>query len=63
MSRLFKNNRGQGIMEYLIITSLVGIICIGAVKNFGDSLKDRIGRTKSKILSELDPSIYDSKDQ
>jgi Flp pilus assembly pilin Flp len=40
--KFMRNEKGQGIMEYVIISSLIGICCLVAVKNFGDKVKDRI---------------------
>lgn len=53
MKRFLKNEKGQGIMEYVIISSLVGICCLVAVKQFGDVVKKRIENMKSQIASEL----------
>ncbi|MFT6633563.1 MAG: hypothetical protein ACJAS4_003534, partial [Bacteriovoracaceae bacterium] len=32
--KLIKNQKGQGVMEYVILTGLVGIFCLAAVKKF-----------------------------
>lgn len=42
MKKIIKNEKGQGIMEYVIISSLIGICCLAAVKTFGEKVKDRI---------------------
>lgn len=55
--KLTKNNRGQGVMEYLIITSLVGIICLVTVKQFGSAIETRIKQMKRKITSEIRISV------
>ena len=51
--KLLNNSKGQGVMEYVIISSLVGIVCIGAVKGFGDVIKKRIETMKSEIVDNL----------
>jgi len=51
--RLFRNQKGQGMMEYMIITAVVGIFCLGAMKNFGDSVNTRIDQMKRKITSDI----------
>lgn len=33
-----KNNRGQGLMEYLILVALVAVVAIGAVKVVGKNI-------------------------
>lgn len=53
MKRLLKNEKGQGIMEYVIISSLVGICCLIAVKEFGEVVKKRIDNMKGQITDEL----------
>ncbi len=40
-------------MEYVIISSLVGIVCIVAVKGFGDVVKKRIETMKSSIVDNI----------
>lgn len=53
MKRFLKNQKGQGIMEYVIISSLVGICCLVAVKEFGDVVKKRIDNMKSSVVEEI----------
>lgn len=57
MNRLWKkglrNQKGQGVMEYVIISSLVGIVCITAVKGFGDVVKKRIETMQHSIVNNL----------
>lgn len=49
----FKNENGQGVMEYIILTSLVGIFCLMAVKKIGGSLNTRLNQIDKKITSEI----------
>lgn len=53
MKKFLKNQKGQGIMEYVIISSLVGICCLVAVKQFGDVVKKRIDNMKSAVTDEI----------
>jgi hypothetical protein len=53
MKKLINNQKGQGIMEYVILTSLIGIVSLVAVKNFGDVVKRRIDSMKSQIVTEI----------
>lgn len=53
MGKLIKNQKGQGIMEYIIISSLIGICCLVAVKQFGEVIQKRIDNMKSQIVSEI----------
>ena len=54
MKKLVKNEKGQGIMEYVIISSLVGICCLVAVRQFGDVVQKRINNMKSQISQEIE---------
>lgn len=50
----FKNEKGQGVMEYVIISSLVGIFCLIAVKEFGSVVKTRVNNMKEEIVKNID---------
>jgi len=54
MKKLLKNQKGQGVMEYVIISSLVGIVCIAAVKGFGEVVQKRVENMKSAIVKNID---------
>ena len=54
MKKYFKNQSGQGVMEYVIISSLVGIVCIIAVKSFGGVIKKRIESMQHSIVNNID---------
>ena len=51
--KFLANQNGQGVMEYVIISSLVGIVCIVAVKGFGDVVKKRIENMQHSIVENL----------
>ena len=53
MKKLFRNQTGQGLMEYVIISSLIGICCLTVVKQFGDVIQNRIEGMKQKITKEI----------
>ncbi len=53
MKKLMSNQKGQGIMEYVILTSLIGIVSLVAVKSFGEVVKKRIDSMRSQIVSEI----------
>ncbi len=54
MKNLLKNQKGQGVMEYVIISSLVGIVCIAAVKGFGGVIKKRIEYMENSIVHNIE---------
>ena len=47
------NQKGQGVMEYIIISALIGIICLGAVKQFGGVMKNRMDYMRSQIVETI----------
>lgn len=52
--KLTKNQKGQGVMEYVIISSLIGIVCITTVKQFGGVIKKRVEVMKQSIVDNID---------
>lgn len=50
------NQKGQGIMEYVIISSLIGIVCLVAMKQFGEVIDKRIKSMKSQIVDNIEVS-------
>ncbi len=53
MKKLIKNEKGQGIMEYVIISSLIGICCLVAVRQFGEVIQNRVENMKSQVTHEI----------
>jgi Flp pilus assembly pilin Flp len=41
-----KDNKGQSVMEYVLLTSLIGIFCLVAIKQFGETVKTRIQKNE-----------------
>lgn len=44
-----KDNRGQALVEYILIIALMSIIIISLVKYFGGYLKDAITKTSCNV--------------
>ena len=53
MKRRVKKQLGQGVMEYIIISSLVGIFCLVAIKQFGSVIQRRISVMKQAIVKNI----------
>jgi hypothetical protein len=51
--KVLTNQKGQGIMEYLIMTALIGIFCLTVVKQFGRVIQERIKDAKQKVSREI----------
>lgn len=48
-----QNQKGQSMLEYVILTSLIGIFCLVGVRTFGQRLKHKITKMNSKIANEI----------
>lgn len=44
------NNKGQALVEYLLIVSLVAVIIIGVFNTFSGYLKDSMTKTSCSII-------------
>lgn len=47
-----KNNRGQALVEYVLIIALISVIIIGIINTFGGYLKDSITKTSCSIAGQ-----------
>lgn len=50
---LLQNQKGQGVMEYIMLTALIGIFCLAAVKKVGKSLNTRLQQINKQITKEI----------
>ena len=53
MKQILKSNKGQTIIEYIIISSLIGILCMFAVKQLGSVVQRRINMIKENIVKTI----------
>ena len=53
MKKFLKNKKGQSLMEYLIITSLIGIFCLYTTKQLGQVIQKRINEVKKQIVKAI----------
>ena len=58
MNKKFNNQKGQGVMEYVILSSLIGIFCLAIIGQYGDTLKNKISNMKKSINKNLDNDKY-----
>lgn len=64
------NNKGQGLIEYLIIVALMAISTIGIVSVMGENVKARFasitsalqGKSQKYKVQEIDPNLYNKSD-
>lgn len=53
ISKVLKNQKGQGVLEYVIISGLIGIFCLVAVGNFGKTIKNKIDQMDKKVSGRI----------
>ena len=46
------NNKGQALVEYVLIIALVSVLIIGLMKTFGGYLKDSMQKTSCSVLGQ-----------
>ncbi len=51
--KLISNQKGQGIMEYIILATLIGIFCLVTVSQFGKVLQKRVEYMKTMIVKNI----------
>lgn len=66
----FGNQRGQGLIEYLIIVALMGVATIGIVRALGQTVSAKFASTalalqgsqRKASVESIDSSLYEKKD-
>ncbi len=51
--KFIKNQKGQSIMEYVIVSSLIGIVCLTAISSLGKDIDNRVKNISSKIKKSI----------
>ena len=46
---VFKNERGQGLLEYMILLALVALVCVGSSKALGTKLHSKLREIRDHI--------------
>jgi Flp pilus assembly pilin Flp len=44
-----RNQRGQGMTEYIILVALIAVVCIAAVKYFGAKTKEGFNQASDQV--------------
>lgn len=52
-TKLLKNQKGQGVMEYIILTGLIGIFCLAAVKRLGVTMDKELNDINKKVRKSI----------
>lgn len=48
-----RNNKGQALVEYLLIIAVISVIAIGIVKLLGGYLKDSMTKSSCDLLGKV----------
>ena len=48
-----KNNRGQALVEYVLIIALISVITVSLVNYFGGYLKDSITKSSCSLVGQV----------
>ncbi|MBT3984645.1 MAG: Flp family type IVb pilin [Bacteriovoracaceae bacterium] len=51
MLKNLKNQNGQSAMEYVILTALIGIVCLASFQKFGKDIDSKV-KEVNKIFSK-----------
>ena len=46
------NNKGQALVEYVLIIALISVVIVGLVNAFGGYLKDAMTRTSCNLVGQ-----------
>jgi pilus assembly protein Flp/PilA len=53
-SRLVKDTRGAGMVEYIILVGVIAILAMGAFKTFGSTVQSKIKGQNGTVDSTVD---------
>jgi Flp pilus assembly pilin Flp len=49
LASIVRDQKGAGLVEYLLLVGLIAIICIAAFSEFGDTVSSKTGEFKDKV--------------
>jgi hypothetical protein len=50
------HQKGQGLIEYVIVSTFVGVCCLLALKQLGQVLEKRILHLKKEVVEHIPPN-------
>jgi Flp pilus assembly pilin Flp len=53
LKKVISQNQGQSVLEYIILTSLVGVFCLIGIKTFGERVKKRIDYVNTQVTKQI----------
>ena len=54
---MLRNNKGQGLIEYLIIVALVGVATIGMVRILGNTVERQLAKITNGLQGRTNPTV------
>ncbi|MEW6516621.1 MAG: Flp family type IVb pilin [candidate division FCPU426 bacterium] len=54
MRKMFKNEKGQGLVEYILIIAIVAVLAIVVLKGFGKQIQGWFGNTQDKLNNAIE---------
>ena len=52
LKKLLSDESGQGMTEYIIVIALIAVVCVVAIKTFGEQIKDLIQKSLRRIKDD-----------
>lgn len=52
LRKLWSDESGQGMTEYILIIALIAVVCVVAIKAFGAQIKDLIQKSTRRIKDD-----------
>lgn len=46
------NNKGQALVEYVLIIALISVACIGVINIFGEKIKNKITEASCSLVGQ-----------
>ena len=53
VKHILRNQKGQGVLEYVIISGLIGVFCLVTISNFGETIRNKIKLMDKKVSSKI----------
>jgi Flp pilus assembly pilin Flp len=53
INKVSKNNQGQTVLEYIVLSGLIGILCLFSIRDLGKTLESKIKQTTKKVNSAI----------
>jgi len=54
MKKFLSGEEAQGMTEYILIIALIAVVCVAAIRMFGEQIRSLIYRSMRKIANEVE---------